>query len=285
MSTGSKPWDASWLERVRANMFAPAHAAISDWERFPWHFGAPSLHSSQILAADVFGTIQTRGDQMRDAVLSAVAEKVGVSPEGPWRLELEWQDSKNLLAEKTPTQVDAVAFGANAIILFECKFTEGGGGCSQIKPDKHGAAACDGSYALQQNPRSKAFARCALTAKGIKYWDFIPAVYDLSAETDYAPCPFAFDAYQWMRNLALAYCLEQTTAKNAVVVAAYADAEHLQTAHKVRHGGLGLPPKDPNRAIKPLSYQALISIAKVAAPDPIWEALSDWVLRKIESTA
>lgn len=269
-------------ELIRANIFPPARAAIEDWATFPWHRYAHSPKSSQVLAIDVFGTIKSRGSQERDAVLAVIAGRLDLPVQGPWAVHLEWQDAGNGLNELTPTQVDAVAISPNAMILFECKFTEAGGGCSQIKPDRLGRVACDGAYRIQINPQNGIEARCALAGKSIRYWDHIPAVFGFDGEVDHAPCPFAFDPYQWMRNVLLARSLRMTTGKQTRVVAAFVDAPYLQTAAKVASGGLGQRPVLPIDAIVPLSYAAIINAAAAAAPSEVWSQLRLWVKAKIE---
>jgi hypothetical protein len=44
-----------------------------------------------------------------------------------------------------------------------------------------------------------------LTAKGIRYWDVIPRVFDYDADASYIECPFAGPWFQWMRNLTLCH--------------------------------------------------------------------------------
>lgn len=266
--------------KIRSNMFPHAHAAIEDWGRFSWHQHAGSPRSSQILAIDVFGTIKTSPCQ--DAILSALARDIGVSDVGPWQIHFEWQDTENTLAELTPTQIDVALIGAQAILLIECKFTEVGGGCSQIKRDKHGVIACDGSFREQTNPQNGAKARCALTGKGIKYWDYIPAIYGVDPATDQLPCRFASDAYQWMRNSVLTHTLSVRTGKTVRVVAAYADSPYLKTAVKVKEGILGLPTMSPDKKIIPKSYAAIIQVAARTEASDRWVDLDAWVRQKIE---
>ena len=167
---------------LRANLFPASHPAISDWTRFPWHGHHGAIqswkaHSSQALAIDVFGTTAVNAD--RDAIMDALAIAAGLPPGGPWEVALEWTDPANLLREPRSTQVDVFASGANAILVIECKFTEPGGGCSQVRriPSGRGAGLpqCDGSYHLQINPRNGVSARCALSGKGIRYWSVLPA--------------------------------------------------------------------------------------------------------------
>ena len=86
------------------------------------------------------------------------------------------------------------------------KVTEAGGGsCSQTKPlpaGRHkGLTQCDGDYCEQTNPVNGETARCALSARGIRYWKYIPRYSDLDRDKDYEPCPFAGPAYQYTRNV------------------------------------------------------------------------------------
>ena len=267
------------MQDVRDNIFPPARAAIADWGAFHWHPHASSPKSSQALAIDVFGTIQTA--PARDAILAALARELGLSDQGPWSLHLEWQDQSNGLAEPRPTQVDAFAEGSTAMMLFECKFTEAGGACSQINPDRRGVVACTGAYRLQTNPQNDKEARCALTGKGVKYWDYVADVYGLDPNGDLDPCPFAFDASQWMRNVVLAESLSRATGKSVRVAAAYVDEECFQTALKAKSGPLGVKTLRPEQAVRPLSYQRIIEIAAAANPAPVWADLSAWMERKI----
>src|SRR5216684_4709246 len=100
------------FETVKANLFPASHAAISDWNRFPWHLDRQGViqtskpGSSQALAIDVFGTIEV--SEEKDRILGTLARKCGMPGDGPWSLELEWKDPKNLLNEPRPTQVDAI---------------------------------------------------------------------------------------------------------------------------------------------------------------------------------
>ena len=61
---------------------------------------------------------------------------------------------------------------------------------------RRGLRQCDGNYASQINPANGAMARCALTGKGILYWQHIPELFGLGAEQDYHPRPFRGDHYQ-----------------------------------------------------------------------------------------
>ena len=278
------------LVALRANIFDAAHAAISDWETFPWHrdmrghVQADKPHSSQALAIDVFGAIGV--STAKDVILNALAIEVGLPPGGPWNIELEWTDAQRLLREPRPTQVDALAVGANAIMVIECKFTEPGGSCSQTRRIQTGPGAgqpqCTGRYELQVNPRSNVEAHCALSGKGIGYWEVIPAIFDLDPAATHTPCPFKGEAFQWMRNLALAHELGRKQGKSAACVVAYASGGGFPTEAKA--GNLAwLPPlADGARGPVMMSYQRIVELAAQADDDPCWGRLAEWVARKVQ---
>jgi len=272
-------------QAIKSNMFKGAYSAIDDWMAFDWHTHAQSPRSSQMLAIDVFGTLKVSPQKVRDAVISELVREAGVPSDGPWHIELEWQDSGNALNERRPTQVDAVAISPNAQLFFECKFTEAGGSCSQPKRDKEGLAACNGRYEAQTNPKSGSSSSCALSGKGIGYWQWAEKLYGLSVSEDHAPFPFASDAYQWMRNSALAKAVQVRDGLATRVFATYAESEFLQTAAKIKSGRLGIKPVLPDDDIIPLSYQNLLSIATRLDPSGPWEDLTGWVERKIAAAA
>ena len=75
------------------------------------------------------------------------------------------------------------------MILFECKFTEQDGGTCLRK--RYGAMApshANGNWRQQTLPGIDITSRCPLSEKGIQYWDIIPKVFHLDAQTDYRPC-------------------------------------------------------------------------------------------------
>lgn len=188
--------------KIENNLFPLARPAIEPWEKFPWHLDRSNLcdtwkiHSSQALAIDVFGTLMMLEQSSRDAIFDSVCKNLNVPPGGPWQVHLEWLDPTNLLKEPRPTQVDAVAVGQFAFILFEVKFTERQAGCcSQTMPlARVGQAQCNGNFELQVNPANRILDRCALTGKGIRYWELVPQIFRLNAGDDYRPCPFAGSA-------------------------------------------------------------------------------------------
>ncbi|MBK5571368.1 hypothetical protein [Ensifer sp. SSB1] len=273
------------FEAVRENLFPASHGAIEDWNAFPWHrdrtnrIQAHKAHSSQAIAIDVFGTLKMSTD--RDRILDAIAERVGVVPGGPWAITLEWTDSDRMLGEPRPTQVDVLAVGSMAALVIECKFTEPGGQCSQTAVSRSSERQCNGSYADQINPRNGVRANCALTAKGIRYWEYIPEVFALDPGVDHTPCPFKGDAYQWMRNAVLAAAIGKHRNLQAAALAAFADHPSFPTAQKVKRG-LVDPCLAGQAAITPISYQEIIAIAcHVGLDQGLWNGLSAWVDHKI----
>jgi len=137
------------------------------------------------LAIDFFGTLKTALEAERNAILEHLSARINLPEAGPWQIYLEWEDDRNRLREsRKRSQVDSVAKSRSATILFECKFGEtDGGACSQtllVRGGLHaGMKQCNGNYEMQENPVNGTSARCALTGKGIKYWELIPSVFRL----------------------------------------------------------------------------------------------------------
>jgi hypothetical protein len=291
--------DEKMKERIRSNIFRDAHTAVEPWETFPWHRGsdgkidAYKKHSSQALAIDVFGTLKMSSD--RDTILNHLAKELDLPIEGTWEIDLEWKDPKNLLKERRQTQVDVVACNRKSLIFFECKFTEAdGGSCSQPEPIKDGQnkglKQCNGSYEKQTNPVNKKIARCALTGKGIRYWDVIPQIFDYVADIDYKTCPFKGPRYQWMRNLTA--CWEVAKDKHLVpaFIVVFADTPKLPLAEKVKSEEW----KEfvshilPRRiGVRTVSFQKIVKMScNEAVLEPnTYHDLLHWVEYKIEQVA
>jgi len=205
----------SEIVAIERNLFPSAQAIVRNRPEFPWHrdrsgaVTASRVESSQALALDVFETI--RGLDARDVIVAAWVNhlRLPLPVDGTWTVDIEHVVDRGLLGELRPTQLDALLRAPGALIVCECKFTEGDGGtCSQTGPISSGShaglAQCNGRYELQRNPVNDLRARCALTAKGIRYWATIPEVLGFNADLDHSPCPVAGGWYQWMRNLVVA---------------------------------------------------------------------------------
>ena len=287
--------DQDTRTRLEQNIFPAAHQACEPWEKFPWHAGREGAidsyvaHSSQALAIDVFGTIKTSAN--RDTILDAFAQTMGLPTGGPWTITLEWAARASLFNETHPPQVDVYAESPQSVILFECKFTEqDGGACSQtIK--RNGATPCNGNYVEQINHENDITGRCALSGKGIQYWDIIPKVFHLDAEADYQPCPFAGPAYQWMRNLVVAYKVARQKNKQPAVVIVYADHPGLPMAKNVRSKEWTQFARTVKQAQVPLhvrSYQDMLTLVQEttkqgSGEQTLWKELGEWVNGKISA--
>ena len=278
------------IEEIRKNIFPGAHNAISDWDKFDWHDHAQAPNSSQALAIDVFGTI--KASPPKDQILNQLAGWLDLPGNEKWEVELEWTDPENLLKEsKRQTQIDAIAISSRAIIIFECKFTEGGGNCSQPEEQK-----CNGNYEIQVNPENGKEAKCALTGKGIRYWDYIEKVFrEIDPTKDYKPCPFKDENYQWMRNLVLCKALIDHENKKGAVVAVYADGDMFKMSKKIKSKNwtIDLNGKKPEFMdslksdinFKTLSYQSLIEMILECSSSKIWHELKEWVEKKLDNVS
>jgi hypothetical protein len=175
-----------------------------------------------------------------------------------WEVYLEWLDPDNLLEERRRSQIDVIATSPQTLIFFECKFTEqDAGSCSQ--PPRQ----CNGNYEVQLNPRNQKLDRCALSAKGIRYWQIIPQIFQYCIDQDYLPCPFSGSWYQWMRNLAVCYEVARTTHRKAAFALIYADAPGVPMAQKLNSREW----EDFNRTLRPeaitfhwASYQQVVQL-------------------------
>lgn len=283
------------IDAVQRNIFSGAHDAI--WQAFPWHKGAASSHSSQALAVSVFGTAAVHPERqiLINEMLHLMFRWDSQGDDG-WRVELERDLPRSLLGERRPTQVDVLLQNKAIAVLLECKFTEvSGGPCSQTKPlssGRHkGLIQCDGNYREQTNPVNGKTARCALSAKSIRYWKYIPKYFDLDRGKDYEPCPFAGPAYQYMRNtLAAGQWAKNHDQKRAAFGLVYVKGDAFPLANEVA---------DPQsewsqftahlRADSPLeiatvSYQSILDAWRRRLPkDRVLAQLDDWVMERVHN--
>ena len=117
------------------------------------------------------------------------------------------------LREPRPTQVDLILRAQPGDVAIECKLWEGSlSPCSQIRKRDGKGPPCDGRYAHQAG--RKTGERCALTEKGIRYWEYIPHLFHRSADRDYGPCPICAP-YQLVRNVLAAAVDEDTRRVNS----------------------------------------------------------------------
>lgn len=250
------------------------------------------MQSSQALALDIFATLTTLGS--RTQIVRAWAEDLALPDFGNADFAVETVLNPTLLGESRSTQVDAMIHGSAARALVECKFTEpDGGSCSQTKPialpDGTKSPQCNGRYQNQRNPLTESTQRCALSAKGIKYWDFVPEVLRVSAETDHNPCPFAGGTYQWMRNMVAAHALERQEGLPHSFIIAYADGP-FPMARKIKSGHWQTFADTSTGAVqlRTVSFQHLIELGMAVTTGSdaaVLGRLDEWVEDKVRRAA
>ncbi len=289
-----KPLTNSELLAIEANLFPSARAIVRGRPNFPWHrdrrgaVTASRMESSQALAIDFFVTID--GLDSRDAIVNAWIAELRLPFAAPWKLDVEVLVPRTLLGEPRPTQVDAVATGSDGFVLFECKFTEpDGGACSQLNPiavgPHRGVRQCDGNFADQMNPVNGLRSRCALTGKGIRYWELVPDVLSVDVARDHRPCPFAGGWYQWMRNLVAASAMGRARGLPSAFVVTFTDGPYPMARKVTSDDWTQLNALTKGRAVpfRTISYQRLQTLAMSAAAEgdrPLLNELGAWIERK-----
>jgi hypothetical protein len=287
------------IAAIECNLFPAARGLVRERVDFPWHqdatgnFTASSRQSSQAVAIDVFQTVNWISSRNRIVAAWAELLRLPVAPDDNWDLTLEYRVDKALLGEPRESQIDVLAQSKSGIVVFECKFTESdGGGCSQVnsigKGAHKGLRQCNGNYEEQVNPANGKSARCALIAKGVRYWDLIPDVLNIDANMDHTPCPVAGGSYQWMRNLVAARALSLKAGVPAAFGLVYADGP-FPMAKKLEDPAWkkSLTDSVAGRAVhlEAVSYQELIRVARDVAIEEdsnTLQVLSDWVQRKFD---
>ena len=170
--------------------------AIPEWERHPWF---RSFKSSQSLAQSVFGAVRSFGRlDLLDGVVAECGRPAFLEDTRGASLVLEHKVRS--LGEPRQTSVDVLLEAGSRRVAVECKFTECEFGvCSrpQLRPSdrSYEEQHCDGNYRIQRRRRE----RCTLTEIGVRYWTYLPDLFDWAADRDLRPCPFS-DVYQLARN-------------------------------------------------------------------------------------
>ena len=171
-------------------------SAIPSKARHRWF---RSFKSSQALAQSVFGAVRSFGRlDLLDGVIAECGRPAFLENTGGASLVLEHEVRS--LGEPRPTSVDVLLEARSRRVAVECKLTEREFGvCSrpQVSPSdlKFAQKHCDGNYRVQRGRRE----RCALTEIGIRYWTYLPDLFDWTADCDLRPCPFS-EVYQLARN-------------------------------------------------------------------------------------
>jgi hypothetical protein len=172
-------------------------SSIPDTERHRWF---ASMGSSQALCQSVFGSLKAMG---QISVLQGITAEGGMlaffesAQEAP---SLELESHVNTLNEPRQTCIDAYFSGSHRIAV-EVKFAEVRfGTCSRprltAKNPNFKRDHCNGTLTHQRSRQD----RCSLTEQKIRYWQYVPQLFNWSADSDAHPCPLA-QTYQLVRNL------------------------------------------------------------------------------------
>jgi hypothetical protein len=126
-----------------------------------------------------------------------------------------------------------------------------------------------------------------LSGKGIRYWTFVPELFEMDAEADQRPCFFRGDSYQLMRNVVASQALARRAGKVGHAMLVYVDgprfpmSQHVQEPKSAWNALLERLRPEHRPRVAALTYQSLIQAAKdVAAEDTTLRELADWFLRK-----
>lgn len=188
-------------EHATRNLLLPPDAGLASCveEMVPAsarHRWFRSMKSSQALTQSVFGALAATGHL---AALGALTADCGRSAftETPNLLRMTLEQDVNWLGEPRPTSIDVCFECPHYRIAVECKLSENAfGTCSRPRLPRDNPSHCDGTYTVQQGRR----ARCALTERGVRYWQYAPAVLDWDPGVDHSPCPLRW-TYQLVRNV------------------------------------------------------------------------------------
>ena len=178
-------------------------AIVTSLPAFQRHRHFASMRSSQALAQSVFGSLAAMG---KAAELAGLTTDDGLpSVRSGVRIQMEYPVKH--MGEPRSTSVDVWLDDGEHRVAVECKFAEGKfGRCSRpdLHPDRdrnYERDHCDGSYTRQRDRRS----RCSLTEIGVRYWQYLPELFDWSVDRNMNPCPL-HSTYQLARNV-LAACV------------------------------------------------------------------------------
>jgi hypothetical protein len=180
---------------ARPETISAIEAMIAPKQR---HRDFGSMRSSQALAQSVFAWLAMLD---RLDVLATLEAEDGFPAffDSAAGYAMTLEHPVTTLGEPRRTSVDALFFGPTRVAV-EVKFGEEAfGRCSRpgLTPDKPNYMRdhCDGSFTIQRGRT----ARCSLSERGIRYWQFAPHLFAWSGEQDHLPCPLEL-TYQLARN-------------------------------------------------------------------------------------
>ena len=173
------------------------HAIVTSLPIRERHRHFASMRSSQALAQNVFGSLTALG---KAGVLAGLSMDDGL-PTVRSGVTIRLERLVEHLGEPWSTSVDVWLDDGEHRVAVECKFTEPEfGRCSRptLRPGRNANYErdhCDGSYTRQRGRRT----RCSLTEIGVRYWQYLPELFDWSADRNMTPCPLD-GTYQLARN-------------------------------------------------------------------------------------
>lgn len=214
-----------WEDGVHPEYRARAEAVVAE-DEVRLHSHARAVTSSQVFALNLFLPFR---DGPREPLAERLAERLGTRLELD-RVVFEWVPPGALLGEldgdrpvgdEPATGVDVVLWGrtgdgAPAVVLVEVKLGEGG-----FTPCKGRTSAanrtpevCASAARFLADPAACYLRRPFRKRRDRRYWEVYAAAYGSVAAAfpgadPAGACPFATEAQQPMRNLALARALEQ----------------------------------------------------------------------------
>lgn len=276
------------IESIKENLFFRSQKSIPDYYSFDWHnykgeIDTNKINSSQAIAIDFWGCLKL--SPYKNQIINRLFSKNCDA----WDILFEYTN-KNILSEKRPTQIDVIIESESIAIIIESKFTETNGGmCSQTKKSENGYSQCNGNYEFQTNHKNGIKSKCALTGKGILYWDYIDSLTKFDKNETYYPCPFKNSEFQWMRNIcfATAYAKYKNIGSECYLV--YYKSDKCAISRKIQNqkylGELKEKIQNP-RMFVPLSYNDLLdqvivfldSIDRVEKQ--VWVELHNWLKEK-----
>ena len=164
-----------------------------------YHRWFRSMSSSQALTLSVFGNLKVLN---RLDLLAGINGDDGTSiffQGGASLSDCHLEYRVNVLGESRSTSVDVFIKDSHCVAI-ECKLMEREiGPCSSGKYKK----GCDGRYGVGDGKPYK----CYKTYRDVKYWKYIPRIFNWSDDKKYDPCPL-LDSYQLVRNI-LSACIVQ----------------------------------------------------------------------------
>lgn len=276
--------DDQKIDRIKKNLFYRSWDAITDYKKFDWQTYADKVNSSQAFAIDFWGCVKV--SPQKDKIINTFFNKNCTN----WKIIFEYTD-KSLLSEIGSTQIDVIIESDNCTLFLESKFTEPNGGkCSQTAKTTYYDFQCNGNYEKQTNPVNKISSKCALTGKGIKYWENIDKLTNFSKDAEYQPCPFKEGEFQWMRNICFAEAYSKKhnkkTTENYLV---YYNSPKCPISKKVENQTYLGKLKDNiinSDSFRALSYNDLLNIAiscfnsSELDEKQVWIDLKHWMKEK-----